>query len=101
MGLMIHKDDLEIKNAGDYIARLLSTDDDDRVCEFMEKHEAQANLIGKIVAADVAYYALRRCAGQGYCGSNCDTMITIRRDYIKQYEKKFGEWIDYNKDVDY
>lgn len=75
--------------------------DDDKVSEFMDKNPKQFDLINKIVACDVAYYALRRCAGDGHCGSTTDTMLRIRKDYINEYEKQFGEWIDLNKDVDY
>lgn len=101
MSLIIKKSDLEVHTGTEYVERLLDTDDDDKVCEFMDKNPKQFDLIDKITACDVAYFALRRCAGDGYCGSNSDTIITIRRKFINDYEKKFGEWIDFNKDVDY
>jgi hypothetical protein len=54
------------------------------------------NLVGDIIATQVAFYALRRLRMS--CESNCDNMRRIMKAKIKEYEDTYGNFFNYNED---
>ncbi|NJO63440.1 MAG: hypothetical protein HC836_36135 [Richelia sp. RM2_1_2] len=93
------EEELVVRNANDYLEQILDIDDDEIMGEWIEKNEKQYNLIGKIVACEVAIFLFRRTSGQDFCASVIDDMVSIRKKLIKKYKKKYDRWMNYNKDV--
>jgi DNA-binding Xre family transcriptional regulator len=59
---------------------------------------SEINAIQEILACQVAFWCLRRTAGQ----SNSDTMMGIIRQKINFYEKTFGkEFHNFNEEIIY
>ena len=54
----------------------------------------QAEDLQKILATEVSIFLLR--GTNGICGSLIDNMVSIRRDLIKKYEKKYEIYVEYN-----
>jgi len=54
----------------------------------------QAQALQKILTCEVSIYLLRR--NEGLCGSLVDDMISIRRNFINEYEEKYEKYVEYN-----
>lgn len=54
----------------------------------------QAKELQKILTTEVSIFLLRRA--YGICGSLSETMSSIRRELINNYEKEYETYIEYN-----
>lgn len=91
---------LPIPTTTDYIGRLLNVDRDHIVVSlFYEENYPQIELIDKIISCENAIYLLRR--SNETCGSHTDTMVSIRRKFIDEYEVLYGSWINDNEEEMY
>jgi tRNA(Ile)-lysidine synthase TilS/MesJ len=89
---------MPVTNIGDWLHKFVEGYDQDE--EWGEKEGEQYNLIGEIIATEVSIYLLRRI---GYvCGSNIDSMRSIRRGLMNKYHVEYGEeLVTGNDDVDF
>ena len=75
--------------------------DEEEESEWYDKNTGQVGLIGQIVACEVAIFLFRRSSGNDFCATVIDDMVRTRRELINKFEKKYGDWKDFNKDVMY
>lgn len=92
---------LIIKSGFEYIERMLAQRTDKEVSDFYDnpKNNKQIDMITDIMAVEVAYYICRRTVSID--DSVVHPLGRMRFRMIKAYEKKYGTWLDFNKNVDF
>lgn len=93
--------ELVVTSSYGYLERTLPNATDDVISKFHNENLKQVELLDQIIATEVAYYIMRRVTSPSIDQLTSDTLGHLNSKLIKEYEKKFEKYIDYNKDVDY
>lgn len=92
-----------VKTAFEYFCKVKECEDEDidKIVDFDETGSKdfqvsmkEFKLIEEIIACQVSFWCLRRLRNS--CASNVDSMRRILNKKISEYQKEYGEFVDYN-----
>jgi len=67
-----------------------------------KRYGKESELVLNILTLDIGVYIFRRTAGDAFDGAHTDTMISMRRKAIEEYEKRMKKpYFDVNKETIY